>query len=320
MNAWSREDIIIAYALYCVTPLGKINPSNKVIQQVAEIIPHSVASIVMRMRNFRYIDPKVSSGLKNVAKADRMIYEEFKHDWGSLSLEAETLTGLAIFDSSPLQGAKPLSSLTNHGKVSRERHFFKQAVLAAYDDRCFISGCALPQMLVASHIKPYSQCRSEADRVSPDNGICLNTFYDKAFDRGLITITPSMKKYDSAVYKRELKRNGIQIFYAAEAIPDGPEGIILESLMEGLAEYYSAELAQKIKRGMHESALKCQSTGSGRPLGYRVDEQKHFQIDPESAQTVQTIFEQYIKGESNAAICELLNSRGLRTALSLIHI
>ena len=86
-------------------------------------------------------------------------------------------------------------------------------------------------------------------------------------------------KYDSAVYKRELKRNGIQIFYAAEAIPDGPEGIILESLMEGLAEYYSAELAQKIKRGMHESALKCQSTGSGRPLGYRVDEQKHFQID-----------------------------------------
>lgn len=121
-------------------------------------------------------------------------------------------------------------------------------------------------------------------------------------------------KYDSAVYKRELKRNGIQIFYAAEVIPDGPEGIILESLMEGLAEYYSAELAQKIKRGMHESALKCQSTGSGRPLGYRVDEQKHFQIDPESAQTVQTIFEQYIKGESNAAICELLNSRGLRTA------
>lgn len=115
MNAWRREDIIIAYALYCVTPLGKINPSNKAIQQVAEIIPHSVASIVMRMRNFRYIDPKVSSGLKNVAKADRMIYEEFKHDWGYLSLEAETLTGLAIFDSSPLQGAKPLSSLTNHG-------------------------------------------------------------------------------------------------------------------------------------------------------------------------------------------------------------
>lgn len=58
-----------------------------------------------------------------------MIYEEFKHDWGSLSLEAETLTGLAIFDSSPLQGAKPLSSLTNHGNDTSSSR------------RCFISGC-----------------------------------------------------------------------------------------------------------------------------------------------------------------------------------
>ena len=120
-------------------------------------------------------------------------------------------------------------------------------------------------------------------------------------------------KYDSAIYKQELKKNGIQIFYAAEAIPDGPEGIILESLMEGLAEYYSAELSQKVKRGQRESALKCQSTGNGKPLGYLVDDQKRFQIDPESSQTVQTIFEQYIKGETNTAICALLNSRGLRT-------
>ncbi len=137
----------------------------------------------------------------------------------------------------------------------------------------------------------------------------------KKFDAVVVYKTDrfARNKYDSAIYKRELKRNGIQIFYAAEAIPEGPEGIILESLMEGLAEYYSAELAQKIRRGMNESALKCQSTGSGRPLGYYVDKDKHFQIDPESSQTVQTIFDMYIKGESNAAICELLNERGLRT-------
>ena len=101
-------------------------------------------------------------------------------------------------------------------------------------------------------------------------------------------------KYDSAIYKRELKQNGIQIFYAAEAIPDGPEGIILESLMEGLAEYYSAELAQKIQRGMTESAMKCKSTGGTRVLGYYTDQDKHFQIDPEGAQIVQIIFDMYI--------------------------
>lgn len=192
MNAWSREDIVIAYALYCITPLNQIKPTNKTIQQVAEIIPHSVASIVMRMKNFQYIDPKAGKGLRHVAKNDILIYEEFKHDWGALSIEAETLTGLALFDSTPLHGAKPLSSLTDKSRVTRERVFFKKAVLSAYDDKCYISGCTLPQMLIASHIKPYAKCRSEEERVSPDNGICLNTFYDKAFDSGLITITPSM--------------------------------------------------------------------------------------------------------------------------------
>ena len=69
-------------------------------------------------------------------------------------------------------------------------------------------------------------------------------------------------KYDSAIYKRELKRNGIQIFYAAEAIPEGPEGIILESLMEGLAEYYSAELAQKIKEVCTRARLSVKVQGA----------------------------------------------------------
>ena len=103
-------------------------------------------------------------------------------------------------------------------------------------------------------------------------------------------------KYDSAVYKRELKRNGIQIFYAAEAIPRALS---------------SRALWKASRNTTRQSSLR---KSSGRPLGYRVDEQKRFQIDTESAQTVQTIFEQYIKGESNAAICELLNSHGLRTA------
>lgn len=58
MNAWSREDIVVAFALYCVTPINKINPSNKVIQQVAEIIPHSVASIVMQHEELSVYRPK----------------------------------------------------------------------------------------------------------------------------------------------------------------------------------------------------------------------------------------------------------------------
>lgn len=123
----------------------------------------------------------------------------------------------------------------------------------------------------------------------------------------------SRNKYDSAIYKRELKKNGVQIYYAAEAIPEGPEGIILESLMEGLAEYYSVELAQKVRRGMRESALKCKCTGGGRALGYICGSDKTFQIDPNTAPAVQAIFDMYIKGTTNAAICEYLNAHGFKT-------
>ena len=121
-------------------------------------------------------------------------------------------------------------------------------------------------------------------------------------------------RYDSAIYKHKLKENGVELRYATTDIPKGPEGIILESIMEGWAEYYSAELSRKIKRGMRESALKCHSTGAGRCLGYRTAEDKSLVIEPEGAKAVQTVFDMYIKGKSHADICRYLNDCGFRTA------
>ena len=109
-------------------------------------------------------------------------------------------------------------------------------------------------------------------------------------------------RYDSAIYKHKLKENGVELRYATTDIPKGPEGIILESIMEGWAEYYSAELSRKIKRGMRESALKCHSTGAGRCLGYRTAEDKSLVVEPEGAKAVQTVFDMYIKGKSHADI------------------
>lgn len=194
---WSREDIIIAYALYCITPRSKLNRSNKLIQQIAEGFSHSVSSLVMRMQNFKYIDPAYTAptnkGLGHVAKIDKKIFEEFKHDWGALSVQAEQLTGLDLFDADPLQGAKPLSTLTNVNKVSRERHFFRRSVMAAHEYTCCVSGITVPAMLVASHIKPDNKCRTNEERTDPANGLCLNSFYDKAYDQGIITIDPYYK-------------------------------------------------------------------------------------------------------------------------------
>ena len=81
-------------------------------------------------------------------------------------------------------------------------------------------------------------------------------------------------RYDSATYKYRLKRNGVQLISATENISNDPEGIILESVLEGMAEFYSAELSQKINRGMRESAYKHNSIGGAIPLGYKIEDKK----------------------------------------------
>jgi len=121
-------------------------------------------------------------------------------------------------------------------------------------------------------------------------------------------------RYDSAIYKARLKKNGVKVLYAKESIPDGPEGIILESMLEGMAEYYSAELAQKIRRGMQESAHKCHVTGGYLALGYKIGLDKSFEIDEQQAPIVHKIFSMYDSGSTVTEICNELNSIGVKTA------
>lgn len=121
------------------------------------------------------------------------------------------------------------------------------------------------------------------------------------------------KREDSAVAKMRLRKNGVRVESAKENISKNPEGIILESVLEGIAEYYSAELSQKIKRGMNESALKGQAIGGSVPLGLRI-EKKKWEIDPLTAPLVKEAFQRYAAGESAAAICDDFNNRGFRSS------
>lgn len=121
-------------------------------------------------------------------------------------------------------------------------------------------------------------------------------------------------RYDSAHYKSQLKKNGVKVVSATESIADGPEGIILESMLEGMAEYYSAELAQKVNRGMRENALKARSNGGTIPLGYRLDEEHRLKIDPLTAPVVREVFQRYADGENLRTIIRSLNERGIRTS------
>lgn len=121
-------------------------------------------------------------------------------------------------------------------------------------------------------------------------------------------------RYDSAVYKARLKKNGVRIFYAKQPLPDTPEGIILESILEGYAEYYSENLSRNVKRGMRERALKGFAVGQQAPLGYVIGEDKRFHIEPVGARVVQEIYELYASGKSKREIADYCNERNYKTS------
>lgn len=114
--------------------------------------------------------------------------------------------------------------------------------------------------------------------------------------------------------KYHCKKNGVRVEYVAENVPDSAEGVILESVLEGMAEYFSLQLSQNIRRGMTESAKKHQMTSGRIPLGYSVNKAHQFVVNPETAPTVRMIFDMYAKGHTITEILQVLNEKGLRTA------
>lgn len=124
----------------------------------------------------------------------------------------------------------------------------------------------------------------------------------------------SRDRYDSAFYKRQLKKNGIRLISVLEPLDDSPESIILESVLEGMAEYYSANLARETLKGLKENAFECRHNGGLPPLGYDVDpETKKYIVNENEAEAVKMIFEMYASGAGYNAIIDQLNLLGYKT-------
>ena len=119
-------------------------------------------------------------------------------------------------------------------------------------------------------------------------------------------------RYDSARYKTQLKKNGVKLMSATEVISDGPEGIILESVLEGYAEYYSADLAEKVVRGQTENILKGRCNGGRGTFGYTLDAERRFHIDPVTSPFVLEAFKRYKEGATMKEIRDWMNLEGVK--------
>ena len=133
------------------------------------------------------------------------------------------------------------------------------------------------------------------------------------------------KRADSAKYKTILLKNGVRVVSARENISEDASGVLLESVLEGLAEYFSKELSQKVKRGMKLNAEKCLTTGGGLTFGYCVDKDRRFQIDEDKAAVVRIMFDMYVRGHTMVEIAERLrelqvqNLRGSKFGIDFVR-
>lgn len=197
---WTRDEIIVAYALYCVIPFSKLNNSNPTIRAAAEVIGRTPAALKMKICNLAALDPDfLASGRVGlwggVSRLDKEVFNEFSSDWIGLSEAAEKLVSLPIFDiAEPIYNGPDKRRKKTFAEISdkQARKFFRKSVIAAYEGRCCISGMEIPQMLIASHIKPYALSDDRTEKANPANGLLLNAFYDRAYDQGLMTVLPNL--------------------------------------------------------------------------------------------------------------------------------
>ena len=200
MKKWTRQELIVAFNLYCQLPFGKIHSRNPIIIRVAKQLNRTSSSVAMKMLNFASLDPIITAsgrhGLGNASNADREVWQEFHRDWEKLALEGQLyLKSAKVISPKELPKIDPADYTGDTKKstveVRLKQSFFRQAVLSSYQSRCCMTGLADSRLLIASHIIPWS--KDKANRLNPSNGLCLSALHDKAFDQGLITVLPNWR-------------------------------------------------------------------------------------------------------------------------------
>jgi putative restriction endonuclease len=219
---WTREELILAINLYCKTPFGKLDARNPNVISLANLIGRTANSVAFKLVNFASLDPTLKArgikGASNASKLDRQIWEEFFQNLNVLPYESELL--LANFQKTSVEKLNNITEieLQKEGKTREQlvkvrvnQSFFRSSILAAYNNTCCITGIQQPEFLIAGHIKPW--CIDEKNRLNPSNGIAINALHDKAFETGLLTITPDFKIKISPILFKEKNKPNIEEYF-----------------------------------------------------------------------------------------------------------
>ena len=211
---WTRDELILAINLYCKLPFGRLHRTNPQVIHLAELIGRTPSSIAYKLVNFASLDPSLQArGIKGASNSSNLD----KANWEELPFESEKL--LSKFENKSIEELNNIDIKSLPKGKERERvvkvrvnqSFFRSSILASYNSTCCITGINQSQLLVAGHIKPWSQ--DEQNRLNPRNGIAINALHDKAFENGLITITPDYKIKISDVLLKSKKTDSLEKYF-----------------------------------------------------------------------------------------------------------
>ena len=194
---WTREESVLAFELYCRIPFQRTKANNPTVQELARILGRTPASVARKLGNFGAFDPqlreKAISGLTHTSKLDQQVWDEFHADWNGLVWAASQIREEArqrTPTARPLRRPSGPSETVRLTKQRVHQGFFRDAILSSYTTSCCVTGLAIPECLIASHIVPWSE--DERHRTDPSNGLCLSATFDRLFDAGLMTVTPDL--------------------------------------------------------------------------------------------------------------------------------
>lgn len=236
---WTRDELILAINLYCKLSFGRLHRLNPDVIKLAKLLGRTSSSVAYKLVNFASLDPSLQArgikGASNASKLDKEIWREFFNNWDELPFESEKL--LAKIKNTTVEKLNHIQEieLPKEGKTREQvvkvrvnQTFFRSSILASYNNTCCITGIQQSELLIASHIRPWSI--DEKNRLNPRNGIAINALHDKAFETGLITITTDFKiKISSLLLKQKniepltdyfLKYNNKPIILPSRFLPD----------------------------------------------------------------------------------------------------
>ena len=196
---WTREETMLAFELYCIIPKGKDTIHNEHIKKLAVTLGRSADSVKLKLQNFKSCDPSYTSdgrkGLSNVSKIDKEVCDEFLDRWDEMLLAVDKIKvqlGVErISTDEEVEEDYIIPTATNQEAIRKVRigqSFFSRAVRCAYEFKCCITNINIPELLIASHIKPWRDSNDINEKANPRNGLLLNSLHDAAFDKGYISI------------------------------------------------------------------------------------------------------------------------------------